>query len=100
MNPRSAISIPAQGRSDLAWRYRVPSARRRKSERTAPKAENRTIRRNFICRIDPDFRARPAWSRVTIHPPQVIMSPIRFVSFAFLLTLAVFFFSSAQSAPV
>jgi len=27
------------------------------------------------------------------------MSPVRFVSFAFLLALAVFFFSSAQSAP-
>lgn len=31
---------------------------------------------------------------------QVFMSPVRFVSFAFLLALAVFFFSAAQSAPV
>jgi len=28
------------------------------------------------------------------------MSPVRFVSFAFLLALAVFFFSAAQSATV
>lgn len=33
-------------------------------------------------------------------PLQVTMSPVRFVSFAFLLALAVFFFSAAQSAPL
>lgn len=36
----------------------------------------------------------------TTHPPQVTMSPVRFVSFAFLLALTLFFFSAAQSASV